>query len=374
MRLNFKAVQTQILNRFLQEIVFIELKENQSIKLAEATLPSKILLPVVIEDLAETIRQDAYDQIPPLAILKGLVLVVGADPALENHNFYVTLLKSIDEKMYLSILHDGLRYAQERQYARAILYFSATLALDAQNIDAYYNMGRSFEDLSEQENRPELIALAKYCFEETVSIDPTFAAGYHRLGFILYNEALYKDAESTWLEALKHEMPFEMKEEIVVGLGRVRDKAAFVSGYEMILAGRVSEGLEVLKSLEEDHDEWWDLLFFIGVGYRMLEQFEDALAYFLKVMSLNTGHIQTMNEIGICLIAIGDYEEAERYYKEAMRLSPNNAELICNRGIVYYHRGDYDGAKDYFTKAYEISPEDEVVSLWLSEVNKLTLN
>ena len=79
MRLNFKAIQTQILNRFLQEIVFIELKENQSIKLAEASLPTKIQLPVVIEDLAETIRQNAYDQIPPLAILKGLVVDVVAD-------------------------------------------------------------------------------------------------------------------------------------------------------------------------------------------------------------------------------------------------------------------------------------------------------
>lgn len=374
MNLNFKAVRTQILNRFLQEIVFIELKENQSIKLTQATLPPKILLPVFIDDLAETIRKNDYDQIPPLAILKGLVVAVGADHALENHDFYVELLKSIDENMYLSILHDGLRHAQERQFARAILYFSATLALDAQNIDAYYNMGRSFEDLAEQENRPDLIALAKYCYKETLSINTEFAGGYHRLGFILYNEALYKDAEIMWIDALKYDMPIEMKEEIVVGLGRVRDKAAFVHGYEMILAGRVSEGLEILKSLEEDHDEWWDLLFFIGVGYRMLEQFEDALAYFLKVMSLNTGHIQTMNEIGICLIAIGDYNEAERYYKEAMRLSPNNAELICNRGIVYYHRGDLEGAKDYFTKAFEISPEDEVVSLWLNEVNKLTLN
>lgn len=374
MSINFKAVRSQILSRFLQEIVFVELKENQTIKLTQEKLPAKILLPVIIEDLAETIRQNDYDQIPPLAILKGLVIVIGADHELENHAFYVTLLKSIDEKMYLSILHDGIRYAESRQFARAILYFSAVLALDVQNIDAYYNMGRSFEDLSEQENRPDLLALAKHCYNQTVSINPEFAGGYHRLGFLLYNDALYKDAESIWIQALKYDMPLEMREEIVVGLGRVRDKAAFVQGYELILAGRVPEGLEILKSLEEDHDEWWDLLFFIGVGYRMLEQFEDALAYFLKVMSLNTGHIQTMNEIGICLIALGDYDEAERYYKEAMRLSPDHAELTCNMGIVYYHRGDYSGAKHYFMKAYDLSPEDEVVSLWLNEINRITLN
>jgi tetratricopeptide (TPR) repeat protein len=285
-------------------------------------------------------------------------------------SFYKQLLLKIDADIAKSILSDGIRYATDSQFSNAILYFNAAINLEPYNIDATYNLGRAFEDLSELEARPELKKLAKYCYEKCIEIDPNFGYAYFSLGFSLYNEENYLKAEENWLIALNFPLTEEMREEVVMGLGRVRDKAAYERGYQLILSGRVNEGLEVLCALEEDHDEWWNLLFFIGVGNRMLERFEDALGYFLKVMTLNTGHIQTMNEIGICLISIGDYNEAERYFKEALRLSPENAEIICNLGIVYFNKGDDKTARDYFDRAHLIAPEDEVIQMWLDHINK----
>jgi len=369
MQKNFKEIQAKILKRFLDEIVFIELKEGHTLNFKDIEMPEKIMLPVYISDLANRIKANDIDNIPAIAIIKGLVYVVGADTQLETRKFYISLLKAIDSNIVLSILNDGIKYASEGQYSNAILYFNAALNIDDGNIDAYYNLGRSFEDLSLAEERPDLIKLGKYCFEQCLIIDPNFAYAHFSLGFMLYNEENYKLAETHWLKALKYELPESMKEELVMGLGRVKDKASYERGYELILAGRVEEGLEILVSLEEMHDEWWDLLFFIGVGYRMLEQFEDALGYFLKVMNLNTGHIQTMNEVGICLLSLGDYDEAEKYLKEAMRLSPENSELICNMGIVYLNKGDNQTARELFDKAHLISPEDEVVQMWLNHIN-----
>ncbi len=368
----FRDVQNKLLKRFLDDIVFIELKDNHTLNLKDIDVPEKVLLPVYISDLADKIKQGDIDKIPAVAILKGLVYVVGADNKLPFTTFYIDLLKSIDENITLSILQDALRLAEEKQNANAILYFNAVLNIDEKNIDALYNLGRCFDDFSEKEERPELKKLAKYCYEACIELDEHFAFAYFSLGFSHYNDENFQLAEHNWMIAFKYDLPETMKEEMVMGLGRVKDKATYEKGYELILAGRVTEGLELLKSIEDMHDEWWNLLFFIGVGYRMLEQYEDALGYFLKVMNLNTGHIQTMNEIGVCLIALGDYVEAEKYYKEAMRISPENAELICNLGIVNYYKGDDKTARELFNRAYAISPDDEVVQMWLAQIdNKL---
>lgn len=370
MQNTFVTLLGKLLSRFLDEVVFIELKEKRTGIFLEIETPEVVQLPVYLSDLADRIRVNEIDNIPAVAIIKGLVYVVGANADLPHMSFYKTLLLKIDADIVNSILKDGIRYATEKQLPNAILYFNAAINLDSGNIDAYYNLGRAFDDLGEAEERPELRKLAKYCYEKCLEIDPNFGYAYFNLGFSQYNEDKFTEAEASWLKALEYPMTEEMREEVVMGLGRVRDKAAYEKGYTLILSGRVHEGLEVLSALEEDHDEWWNLLFFLGVGNRMLERYEDALGYFLKVMSLNTGHIQTMNEIGICMLSIGDYSEAERYFKEALRLSPENAELICNIGIVHYNKGDEKAAREHFDRAHRLAPEDEVVQMWLDHLNK----
>lgn len=364
----FQQILKKILKKHLDDIVFIEMKEGKKIQISGFETPEGFLLPVFIQDLAEKIKENEIDNIPITAILKGLVYSVGAQAEINFLSMYETILLSLDASIVQSILNDGIRYANERNYSTAILYFNAAVLLDANNLDAYYNMGRAFEALSEVEERTDLKKLVKYCYEKCVNIDPSFAYSYFNLGIIYYNEGNYQKAETNWIKALSYDLPEEMREEIATGLGKVRDRATFEKGYQYVLAGRIDDGLELLKALEEEHDEWWDLMFYIGLGNRMLEQYEDALSYFLKVMTLNTGHIQTMNEIGICLMSLGDYDEAEKYYKEALRLSPENAELMCNMGIVKYSKGNTDEALNLIERAIEIAPDDEVAAMWLAHI------
>lgn len=377
MQTKFDQILNKLLDRFVNEVVFIELKETHQLNIDGIEMPENISLPVYLDDLAKNIKTGDLEVIPTVGLIKGLVYIVGSRSTIETYEFYKNMLISLNQvKAYgdlnltASLLVDGINYAESKQYANAILYFSAVNAIDKDNLDALYNMGRAFEDLSLEEGRDELRRLAISCFESCLAIDDNFDLAHFSLGFLYYNEEKYLQAEKHWIKALQLGISDEMREEIAVGLGRVKDKAAYERGYGMILAGRVEEGLEILKTLEDEHDEWWNLLFFIGVGCRMLEQYEDALGYFLKVMTLNTGHIQTMNEIGICLLTLGDYNEAERYFKEAIRLSPQNSELVCNLGIVHFHRGDLDEARRLFDKANELAPDDEVAKMWLDHINK----
>ncbi|MBE0449202.1 MAG: tetratricopeptide repeat protein [Clostridia bacterium] len=368
---SYQEFQAKLLERFLSDIVFIELKPGKKMTVGDHTVPDGIPIPVYMFDLANHIKNEDIENIPVVAIIKGLVYYLGADQDVNGYSdSYVSLLEAIDPKMTVSINLDAIKFAENRDYVPAILYFNAVLNIDPHNLDAVYNMGRCYLDLAIAKEIEEMYLMAKQCFESSIKIKSDFAEAHFGLGVCLYNEELYLEAEGAWITALRLELPLEMRDEAIDALGRVRDKALFERGSELIMNHRINEGLEILKALEEDHDDWWNLLFFIGVGYRAQELYEEAISYFLKVLTLNTGHIQTMNEIGICFLSVGDLKAAGKYFKEALRLSPDNAELICNLGIVALNEGDLDEARGRFSKAYELSPHDEVVAMWLSHIHQ----
>lgn len=359
------------LKKFLDEVVFIELKQDKKIKLRTIELDPLVPIPVYIENLAETIKENDIEVIPPLAIIKGLVYVLGAEPEFEHATYYINLIKDIDIEMPLKILNDALNFASIKEYYRAILYLNACIKIDPNNIDALYNLGRCYHDLHQEIAEPVYEEQSALYFKKTIEVEPTFGLGYYQLGIFFYNRENFKQAEKLWIKALSFELDYDVKEEIVTFLGKCKDRSTYETGYELVLNGRVDEGLEMLKSIEEEHSEWWNLNFFIGLAYRFQEEHETALQYFLKVLTLNTGHIQTMNEIGICLLSLGDYNEALKYYKEALRLDPLNAEIICNKGIVLLNKGDVKEARIQFEKAFELNPDDEVIQMWHAHIKTI---
>jgi tetratricopeptide (TPR) repeat protein len=349
------------LKSFLSDIVFIELKTDH---LNGIPWQREVPLPVYTMTLARQIKANDIETIPSDAIVKGLVTLLGADPTFKYNSAYIAFIEQLDPTFVQKIVLSGIKIAEEKRYTEALLYFNAALVLDEKQIDASFNMGRAYQDLYEANNDKKLLPYIKYYYEKTIELAPDFGLAYYALGFFYYNVSKYDEAEMQWLHALQCDITFEVKEDIVSALSKVKDRATYERGKEYILAGRTTEGLELLRSIEEIHDDWWELNFFIGLGLRLEETYEEALRYFIKTLNLNSGAIYAMNEAGVCLIAMGDYSEALKYYKEALRVAPENAEFVCNRGIVYYHMKDYDEAYNLIEHAHDLAPDDEVINMW----------
>jgi len=358
------------LKKFLEDIVFIEIKPDKKIKIGSLELDQNIPIPVLIENLADNIKVNDIEVIPTLAIVKGLIYVIGGESELKWESYYISLLKHIDIEIADKLLNDALNYAQIKEYNRAILYLNCVLKIEPENLDALYNQARCYEDLFSSTEEQLFMEQAAQLYKRTLEIDKSFGLGYYHLGIHAYNAGNYIEAEKIWKRALEFELGEDIREETVNFLSKCQDRALYEEGYEMILNGRVDEGLERLKSIEDEHGEWWNLNFFLGLGYKFKEEYEQALGYFLKVLTLNTGHVQTMNEVGICLLSLGDYDEALKYYKEALRLEPLNAEIICNMGIVYLNKGETAEGISKIDQAYKINSEDEVIALWKQHVDQ----
>jgi len=141
----------------------------------------------------------------------------------------------------------------------------------------------------------------------------------------------------------------------------------------MVLNERFQEGLEYLLPLEEFHNDWWNLLFFIGLAYRHLNEYDKAIDYFKRTLEYNSGHTETLNELGIIFLTVGQIKDAKKVYEEALKIKPNNHELLCNLGIVYLNANDLNKAEEYLLKAKEEKPDDEIVIAWLKKLEALKI-
>ncbi|EQI33119.1 hypothetical protein QOU_3656, partial [Clostridioides difficile Y202] len=56
--------------------------------------------------------------------------------------------------------------------------------------------------------------------------------------------------------------------EVQENLGKMDFKVQYEEGYTLVFQGKFKEGLEKLLPLEEEHMDWWNLLFMIALGYK----------------------------------------------------------------------------------------------------------
>lgn len=371
----YRDFENKLLEKYKDEVLFIELKPGKAWRIGNYTWPNDVPIPVYTHALADTIKKDDIECIPPIALLKGLVFAVGAmGESIQHFETYQACLEAFDEAFHRSILQDGVRLAQEGDLVQAILYFRVATLTRPERIDGWVNRGRAYYDLAEAKENKTFYLSAEHNLKKAIAVDEDHGMAYYLLGYCYYSLERYREASMVWKQAFTKGLAQEVKEELVEALAKMEVHLVYEEGVEHILSERVDEGLALLKSIEDEHDDWWSLLFYIGLGLRFQELYEDAIGYFLKVLLLNTGDVQTMNELGLCFLSIGDVESAERYYKEALKISPENAEILCNLGIVFLNRDDVEAALSYFNRAQALKPEDEVIQSWIQHVQMTRLN
>jgi len=361
------------------EVVFVEIKDTAQGMFGEIKLPVNTPVPFMTRDMVSKVSGSQSADIALPSIMEAMVHIIGIDTKFPYKETYIEFLKSLDPNFEKRILTDALGLAHAEDKVNAIVRLRAYLQINDQDIDALYNIARLCEDVAVENEKDEnnyklFMTVARKALEMTLDIDPQFAlAGYH-LGFHYVNDQTYGRAEAIWSKAMQSDiLSDDQKLEIINTLKNIDAKLEYEKGYKLIIEGFSDQGLEHLAPLLEDYPEWWNLMFFVGLAYRQKEMYEEALHYYLQSLQLNTGNLDTMNEIGICYMTMGRYDDAERYFKEALKLKKDNHEILCNLGILNIQRQDYYTALDMIEKAVELEPHDEISAAWLSHVKNLIL-
>lgn len=359
----------------LDEVVFIELKPEAKAVVNTMTLDPQKPLPVMFSDVMDKVNGVGATDITAGNLIRGMAFIIAVDEEFPHKTYYHDLMLAIDENVGMYLLKHAFDLANEEKLVDALIYFKASLMFIDDEVNVLSNYGRCLVELAYKNEKSEMLFIeeAKEVFEQLVQRYPEEPYAYYQLGFIYSNENAYKLAEETWVKAIDKNIGENEKHEIVKKLHDLNAKIKFEEGHTLVLNERPEEGLEILLALEPEYIDWWNLMFFIGLGYRMTKEYDLALKYFSKVMELNTGHIQTYNEIGLCYMTMGRFDEAVKAFKEALKMDHENAEILCNLGIVYIQQGELSEAESALMRSFKKDPTDEITSSWLKKLNELKL-
>ena len=280
-----KAEIEKILKEKTDKFMFVELIRGRTYSFSNAMLKSEIPIPISLEAMSRSVKNRDGDFLIE-DIVDGMINIIGMDEKFPHKNYYMNFLKEYNENIVFYILNMGFKSINDGKLIDALIYFKSGVEIAPYSVDAIFNYARCLEDIASENEQLFDVYMdeAFEAFSKLMEIKPDFPLCYYHLGFHYSNKNDYTMARKMWSKALKMEIDNEAREDIINNLRDLDGKIIFEKGYNMILQGRPHEGLELLLSIEDDYLDWWNLMFFIGLGYRQIENFEQAHEYFLKTL------------------------------------------------------------------------------------------
>ncbi|SET50703.1 Tetratricopeptide repeat-containing protein [Natronincola peptidivorans] len=351
-----------------EELSFIHLKNDAQLNIRNYKLPHDGLdMPIMIEELAESIKKKEVNEVITIgSIIRGIIYLLGIDSKFKHKKEYIEFLYKANPKIEEYILFQGLQALEVNNLIKGIIYFKCLLLINPKNTNALINYGttvlqyRDKELITMKKTYTKFTKEARDKLEELLLIKKDEPLAYYYLGFIYKDSKQFIKAKLHWEKAIEHGIEEKYKEHLQALLIEVEDMVQYEKGYEAVLAGRPQEGLPLLEELKKRYEEWWNLLFFIGLAHRQLGAFHVALQYFKRVLELKENQVDSIVELGLCYGALGEIEKSIEEFHRALALEEKNSEVLCNLAMMYFEIGDKTKAEKYINLSFDINPHDEI--------------
>lgn len=364
------------------ELAFITIKHDGEFQIEGYKMPSEGLnVPIKNDVLVKGIKEKtAQDNINAMSIADGMIFIIGIDSNFKYNEEYKKFLDAfkvkvnLDLKAYMGYM--SRKYFDIGELTDSLIYLKAMITIYPNDIEGLYHYSIVCQEIAKQEQKSMdsdamnaylLEALSK--LEMIIQIDESFSLAYYHLGYHYYNQGQYIKAKVIWEEAIRLGIEDELLREIQDNIGKMDFKVQYEEGYSLVFQGRNEEGLEKLLPLEDEHSDWWNLLFMIGLAYKNMNEIEEAKKYFEKILIIKPNQVDALVELGLCEAGSFNMDKAIEYFETAAKIK-EDPEILCNLGMAYLNNNELDDAIYYIERAYELDPKDEVTVACLRELDK----
>ncbi len=350
------------------EISFITLKASAKIKLGsnEYTTDKELPVPIRVDSLVSDIQnQDEYDGIAISNIIDGIIYVLGTEKEFDFKKEYLNLLSDLKIDIVPYVIH-CINQFDDKKVNDAVVY-GKSLVNVCENEKTAFVYASALERKSIESLNNSLFDTAKYFmdesiiyFEKALDYDDKFALAYYKLGFYYKNNQQYIKAKLYWEKQQEFDDDYLRKDEIRNEIEQLDVYVKYETGYNYVLNSEPQKGLDILLPLVEIYSGWWNLLFFVGLAYRSLGEYEIAEKYFENVLKIEEGQSHALNELGLCKMCLEKYDEAKDLFTMLLALDSNNSEVLWNRAAAYLYIGEKKKANKDVEKALKINPDDGI--------------
>jgi len=372
--------------RKTEELAFITVKKDGDFHLDGYEIPKEGLnVPIKNDVLVKGIKEKtAQEGLNSMSIADAMIYIIGIDPEFKYNSEYKKFLSALEKKVNFEVRsyagYMSRKYFELGEYTDALIYIKGLITLYPSDIEGLYNYAIVCQEVATTYQKDDdanamnaFLLEAGEKLEEIIKMDENFALAYYHLGYHYYNQNQYIKAKSIWEEAMNLGLDEDIIAEIQENIGKMDYKVQYEEGYSLVFQGKFEEGLEKLLPLEEEYNDWWNLLFIIGIAYKNMGEIDKAMLYFEKILMIKPKQVDTLVELALCEASSFNMDRAVELLEQAAKIK-EDPEILCNLGMAYLNTGDIDDATYYIERAYELNPEDEITISCMRELDNYRVN
>ena len=362
----------------LHHIVFIDLPANSEVRVGEIQLDPTIPLPLEAEDAAAEIDPE---EITWEAIIAGTLKVLAYRPGHRDAEYFRRFVCAARPGINEELTEAAIFKARNGDLDLAEELFLALMGLFPDNPQPAVNLALTYEERVRAalaaEDRVEIDRRRREvltAYRRALDIDPLFPDAHFNLAFFHSEMADHESCRRHLDLYLKYGTDSEKMEQAralreQIDAGGLED-ALFHDAVVAIRDGRERQGIEQARRFVQDHPDTWNGWFVLGWGLRRVGDFSEARIAFERALQLGEPQVDTLNELSICNLELGDLQACERCLRLALELAPEDTRVISNIGVLYLRRGDTEAALGYFRTVQEIDPDDPVAARYLAALGR----
>ncbi len=358
----------------LQNIVYISIPEQLKRSIGEFEIDPTVLLPVEIPPGEEELQ--LYNLSWEM-IIAAMLKILAYDPNHEQIDYYRTFIKTIKPSIVEELTSTAILKAKNQDYDLAEEIFNALSNLNPDEVLNCVNLALvyeqhalAYERIGNQELKERYLNRAFETYKEGLDRDPESADVHYNAGhFFLRNNNERKTREhfEKFLRLATEKKKRTEIENILQELSKHnRLDTLFKEAYDFIRMGREEAGIEKIKEFLNHRSDVSNAWFLLGWAFRRTERYAEGKEAFLKALEFGASETDTLNELAICLMELGDYRESRKRLSEALKQEPENVKIISNLGILALKENQKEEAIGFFKTVLEIEPDDPIAQKYLS--------
>ena len=369
----------------LDNLLFLNLPEDMDLSAYNLQIKAHIPLPVQKPDNGDF----DISQLTPEMIFAGILVVLAYDHHNQHLDYYRTLLLEAKPNIKQELTEAAILKSRNEDFDIAEEIFSALRGLDPDDIVTTLNTALFFDQRADSYRHSGLTEdadayddCASRFYAQVMESDNAPPEVFFNAGFFFLKQRNFtrgKECFETYLaltcdisdEELGENGQYKRQraQEIVMDINnRNLEDEQFKAAYDYILSDQEEKGLEEIRKFLEKNPRVWNAWFMLGWGLRRIQRWEEARDAFLQSIECGSTEPDTLNELAICYMELGEYAESKKCLVEALSIEPENTKYMSNLGYLALKQGNPQEARKFFLAVLEFDAHDKIALQMLEDL------
>ena len=325
----------------LGRISYISLPEDAEREIGGFSLSPDIPLPVEPPPGQEDFH---LDNLSWEMIVSAMLKIFAYRPDHEHADYYREFIHTVQPNLVAEMTKTGIVKAKQKDFGVAEEIFRSLVNLSPEHESSYVNLALVMEQQGEQHEQhyrqEEAEAYYDYAFSvyaKALERHPDSADVHYNAGhFFIKRGNLYRAKEElqTYLRLSESNEGRSEVEQLLQRMeSRGHEDRVFTEAYDYIRMGEEDRGISRIREYLDSNPDVWNGWFLLGWGLRKKEEWKEAKEAFVRSYELEPANVDTLNELAICTMELGEYADAKKHLEKALQIEPENTKIISNLAV-----------------------------------------